>query len=89
MAVSSKIWEFGTLVVGKLVSCITNQARSHVTQISGSEKQISYLPAHNTLVKILSQVATEDTFNLSENVRSESDSKRVINFNVMVSSSRF
>ena len=52
----------------------TNQARSHLMQIFGSEKQISCLPAH------------KNSINTLEN---ESATKSIIDFNVMVNKGRF
>jgi environmental stress-induced protein Ves len=67
----------------------TEQLQMSLTGIIISVKWTMRLSTHDYLMKILSQVATEDTFNLSENVRSESASKSIIDFNVMLNRSRF
>jgi hypothetical protein len=67
----------------------TEQPHMSLPAIIISAKRIMRLTTHDLLIKNLSQVATADTFNLSENVRSESDAKRVINFNIMENKGRF
>jgi len=67
----------------------TEQPRMGLTAIIISARRIMRLITHDYLMKILSQVATRDTFNLSKNVRSESDTKTIIDFNVMVNKGRY
>jgi hypothetical protein len=67
----------------------TEQPRMRLTAIIISARRIMRLITHDYLMKILSQVATRDTFNLSKNVRSESDTKTIIDFNVMVNKGRY
>ena len=67
----------------------TEQPRMRLTAIIISARRIMRLITHDYLMKILSQVATRDTFNLSKNVRSESDTKTIIDSNVMVNKGRY
>ena len=69
--------------------CTAEQPRMSLAGIIVSAKRIMRLSTHDYLMKILSQVATGDTFNLSKNVRSESDTKTIIDFNVMVNKGRY
>ena len=69
--------------------CTAEQPRMSMAGIIVSAKRIMRLSTHDYLMKILSQVATGDTFNLSKNVRSESASKTVIDFSLMLNRRRF
>jgi hypothetical protein len=67
----------------------TEQSQMSLTGIIISVKRIMRLNTHDFSINKLSQVVTEDTLNLGENIRSELASKTLVNFNLMLNRRRF